>query len=65
MDVGPAAVWQLQDQALPLSRVLPSSAEGGHTFRSALGPRVPYTTDMQGVIASITDTLAPNHKNIR
>ena len=22
MDVGPAAVWQLQDQALPLSRVL-------------------------------------------
>ena len=29
MDVGPAAVWQLQDQALPLSRVLPSSAEGG------------------------------------
>ena len=43
----------------------PSSAEGGHTFRSAHGPRVPYTTDMQGVIASITDTLAPNHKNIR
>ena len=26
--MGPAAVWQLQDQALPLSRVLPSSAEG-------------------------------------
>ena len=43
----------------------PSSAEGGHTFRSAHGPRALCTMDMQGVVASITDTLAPNHKNIR
>ena len=43
----------------------PSSAEGGHTFRSAHGPRALCTMGMHGVVAGITDTLAPNHKNVR
>ena len=40
-------------------------AADGHTFRSAHVSGAPCTTDMQGVVAGITDTLAPNHKNVR
>ena len=50
---------------LPTAWAPSHKAADGHTFRSAHVSGAPCTTDMQGVVAGITDTLAPNHKNVR